>query len=248
MSSPLAATQQSSTRKSARGKVTELADQVVDVVDKSVEKQEEVSLERAATLPMEVEAESEVAAVAADLEEREGSAASTVIMESSSSRASAASAEVMEIARETSAIPMETSITRPSKSKVSSDLTKLAIDTPASPRRSRRASGLAPATELYDTLELRSRPITEVYSPLAKIGRSASEGATTLDTSRRSRARSGAVTTKEKEKIGEESGRMDEEEKEDGNMTVVELLRPRRRRRLGKKVGGWMRKRRRMAT
>merc|ERR1719397_2270959 len=148
MSSPLAATQQSSTRKSARGKVTELADHVVDVVAKSVEKQEEVSLERAATLPMEVEAESEseVAAVAADLEEREGSAASTVIMESSSSRTSATSTEVMEIARETSAIPMETSITRPSKSKVSSDLTKLVIDTPASPRRSRRASGFAPVT------------------------------------------------------------------------------------------------------
>ena len=106
---------------------------------------------------------------------------------------------------------------------MSSDLTKLAIDTPASPRRSRRASGLAPATELYDTLELRNRTITEVYSPLAKIGRSASEGATTLDTSRRSRARSGAVTTKEKEKIGEESARMEEGEKEDGNMTVVEL-------------------------
>ena len=94
--------------------MTELADQVVDVAAKSVEKQEEVSLERAATLPMEVEAEAEaeVAAVAADLEEREGSAASTVIMESSTSRASAASREVMEIARETSAIPMETSITR----------------------------------------------------------------------------------------------------------------------------------------
>ena len=95
--------------------MTELADQVVDVVAKSVEKQEKVSLERAATLPMEVEAEaeSEVEAAAADLEEREGSAASTVIMESSS-RASAASTEVMEeeIMGETSAIPMETSITR----------------------------------------------------------------------------------------------------------------------------------------
>ena len=112
---------------------------------------------------------------------------------------------------------------RPSKSKVSSDLTRLAIETPASPRRSRRASGLAPATELYDTLELRNRTITEVYSPLAKIGKSASEGTTTLDTSRRSRARSGAVTTKEKEKVGNESVRMEEGEKEDGNMTVVEL-------------------------
>merc|ERR1719234_1349192 len=121
---------------------------------------------------------------------------------------------------------MDTSITRPSKSKVSSDLTRLAIDnTPASPRRSRRASGLAPPTtgELYDTLELRNRTITEVYSPLSKIGmRSTSEDATTLDTSRRSRARSGAVTMKEKE----ESVRMEEEEgekEEGGNMTVVEL-------------------------
>merc|ERR1719234_347430 len=52
--------------------------------------------------------------------------------------------------------------------------------------------------------------------------RSSSEGATTLDTSRRSRARSGAVTMKEKE----ENARMEleEGEKEDGgNMTVVEL-------------------------
>merc|ERR1719391_1755915 len=118
----------------------------------------------------------------------------------SSSRASAASTEVMEQEEIVSeAIPMETSITRPSKSKVSSDLTRLAIDTPASPRRSRRASGLAPTADLYDTLELRNRTITEVYSPLAKIGRSASEGADTLDTSRRSRVKSGAVTTKEKE-------------------------------------------------
>merc|ERR1719391_852601 len=119
----------------------------------------------------------------------------------SSSRASAASTEVMEQEEIVSeAIPMETSITRPSKSKVSSDLTRLAIDTPASPRRSRRASGLAPtAADLYDTLELRNRTITEVYSPLAKIGRSASEVAASLDTSRRSRVKSGAVTTKEKE-------------------------------------------------
>lgn len=104
---------------------------------------------------------------------------------------------------------------------MSSDLTRLAIDTPASPRRSRRASGLAPSAELYDTLELRNRTITEVYSPLSKIGRSVSEGATTLDTSRRSRARSGAVTIKEK--VGDESVKMGEGEKEDGNMTVVEL-------------------------
>ena len=106
MSSPLAA---SSSRKSARGKVAEPVEQVVDVGVKNDEKQE-VPLERAATLPMEVEA---AEAVAADLEEREGSAASTVIMESSS-RASAASTEVMEedLVREASAIPMETSITR----------------------------------------------------------------------------------------------------------------------------------------
>merc|ERR1719295_1459458 len=148
----------------------------------------------------------------------------------SSSRASVASTEVMEEEEEeeivSEAIPMETSVTRPSKSKVSSDLTRLAIDTgPASPRRSRRASGLAPTADLYDTLELRNRTITEVYSPLAKIGRSASESAATLDTSRRSRARSGAVTTKEKEKVGDESMRTEDVEKkeEGGNMTVVEL-------------------------
>merc|ERR1719266_1990192 len=161
----------------------------------------------------------------------------------SSSRASAASTEVMEeeLVRETSDLPMETSVTRPSKSKVSSDLTRLAIDTPASPRRSRRASGLAPSAELYDTLELRNRTITEVYSPLSKIGRSVSEGTTTLDTSRRSRARSGAVTTKEKEKVTKEQESARMEESEDGNMTVVELLRPRREKRLpkNKRVRGW---------
>ena len=95
---------------------------------------------------------------------------------------------------------------------MSSDLTRLAIDPPASPRRSRRASGLAPASELFDTLELRNRTITEVYSPLAKMGRSASEGKATLDSSRRSRARSGAVTTKEKEKVTKE------QENADGNV------------------------------
>merc|ERR1712012_1234283 len=94
---------------------------------------------------------------------------------------------------------METSVSRPRKSKVSSDLTKLAIETSASPRRSRRASGLAPATERYDTLELRNRTVTEIYSPLAKLGRAATEGHTTLDTSRRSRTRSGLVMTREKE-------------------------------------------------
>ena len=105
---------------------------------------------------------------------------------------------------------------------MSSDLTKLAIETSASPRRSRRASGLAPATERYDTLELRNRTVTEIYSPLAKLGR-ATEGNSTLDTSRRSRARSGLVTTKEKE--AQESVKMEEElEKEDSiNLTVVEL-------------------------
>merc|ERR1719234_1618725 len=106
---------------------------------------------------MEVEADASEVEVPVEAE-REGSAASTVIMKSSS-RASAASTEVVmgeEIVSETSA--METSITRPSKSKVSSDLTRLAIETPASPRRSRRASGLAPTTgELYDSLELRNR-------------------------------------------------------------------------------------------
>ena len=106
---------------------------------------------------------------------------------------------------------------------MSSDLTRLAIETPASPRRSRRASGLAPAAELYDTLELRNRTITEVYSPLAKMGRSASEGKATLDSSRRSRARSGAVTSKEKEKVTKEQESARMEESEDGNMTVVEL-------------------------
>ena len=112
---------------------------------------------------------------------------------------------------------------RPRKSKVSSDLTKLAIETSASPRRSRRASGLAPATERYDTLELRNRTVTEIYSPLAKLGRAATEGNTTMDTSRRSRTRSGLVTTKEKE--AQESVKMEEElEKEDSiNLTVVEL-------------------------
>ena len=106
---------------------------------------------------------------------------------------------------------------------MSSDLTRLAIDPPASPRRSRRASGLAPASELFDTLELRNRTITEVYSPLAKMGRSASEGKATLDSSRRSRARSGAVTSKEKEKVTKEQEGARMEESEDGNMTVVEL-------------------------
>ena len=106
---------------------------------------------------------------------------------------------------------------------MSSDLTKLAIEISASPRRSRRASGLAPATERYDTLELRNRTVTEIYSPLAKLGRAATEGNTTLDTSRRSRTRSGLVTTKEKE--AQESVKMEEElEKEDSvNLTVVEL-------------------------
>ena len=103
---------------------------------------------------------------------------------------------------------------------MSSDLTKLAIETSASPRRSRRASGLAPATERYDTLELRNRTVTEIFSPLAKLGRAATEGNTTLDTSR---TRSGLVTTKEKE--AQESVKMEEElEKEDSiNLTVVEL-------------------------
>ena len=103
---------------------------------------------------------------------------------------------------------------------MSSDLTKLAIETSASPRRSRRASGLAPATERYDTLELRNRTVTEIFSPLAKLGRAATEGNTTLDTSR---TRSGLVTTKEKE--AQESVKMEKElEKEDSiNLTVVEL-------------------------
>ena len=55
------------------------------------------------------------------------------------------------------------------------------------------------------------------------MGRSASEGTATLDSSRRSRARSGAVTTKEKEKVTKEQESARMEESEDGNMTVVEL-------------------------
>jgi len=208
---------------------------VEHVVDaKQVEGDQQASLVRTETLPMDVEA-SELE-IAADVDKgedgnivrREGSAASTIIMESSLGKVSAASTEVMEDLEEekegdVASEAMETSVSRPRKSKVSSDLTKLAIETSASPRRSRRASGLAPATERYDTLELRNRTVTEIYSPLAKLGRAATEGNTTMDTSRRSRTRSGLVTTKEKE--AQESVKMEEElEKEDSiNLTVVEL-------------------------
>jgi len=205
---------------------------VVD--DKQVEDNQQASLARAETLPMDMgPSELELAADVDTREDdniarREGSAASTIIMESSLGKVSAASTEVMEDLEEekegdVASEAMETSVSRPRKSKVSSDLTKLAIETSASPRRSRRASGLAPATERYDTLELRNRTVTEIYSPLAKLGRAATEGNTTMDTSRRSRTRSGLVTTKEKE--AQESVKMEEElEKEDSiNLTVVEL-------------------------
>ena len=111
-SSPLVAATQSSTRRSARGKAsgTEPQEQILDVGVKGGEKQK--TLERAETLPMEVEA-AEVAAVAENIEEREGSAASTVIMESNSSKASVASTEVMEVVEEeASAVSMESSVNR----------------------------------------------------------------------------------------------------------------------------------------
>ena len=61
---------------------------------------------------MEVEV-AEVAAVTENIEEREGSAASTVIMESNSSKASVASTEVMEVVvEEASAVSMESSVNR----------------------------------------------------------------------------------------------------------------------------------------
>ena len=111
-SSPLAAATQSSTRRSARGKAsgTEPQEQILDVGVKGGEKPK--TLERAETLPMEVEA-AEVAAVKENIEEREGSAASTVIMESNSSKASVASTEVMEVVEEeASAVSMESSVNR----------------------------------------------------------------------------------------------------------------------------------------
>ena len=111
-SSPLMAATQSSTRRSARGKAsgTEPQEQILDVGVKGGAKPK--TLERAETLPMEVEA-AEVAAVTENIEEREGSAASTVIMESNSSKASVASTEVMEVVEEeASAVSMESSVNR----------------------------------------------------------------------------------------------------------------------------------------
>ena len=87
-----------STRKSARGQVP--VEHVVDA--KQVEKDQQASLVRAETLPMDVGAsELEIAADDDTREDgnivrREGSAASTIIMESSLGKVSAASTEVME--------------------------------------------------------------------------------------------------------------------------------------------------------
>ena len=111
-SSPLMTATQSSTRRSARGKAsgTEPQEQILDVGVIGGENPK--TLERTETLPMEVEA-AEVAAVTENIEEREGSAASTVIMESNSSKASVASNEVMEVVEEeASAVSMESSVNR----------------------------------------------------------------------------------------------------------------------------------------
>ena len=108
-----------STRKSARGQVP--VEHVVD--DKQVEDDQQASLVRAETLAMDVEA-SELE-LAADVDKgedgnivrREGSAASTIIMESSLGKVSAASTEVMEDLEEekegdVASEAMETSVSR----------------------------------------------------------------------------------------------------------------------------------------
>ena len=108
-----------STRKSARGQVP--VEHVVDA--KQVEDDQQASLVRAETLAMDVEAsELEIAADVDKREDgnivrREGSAASTIIMESSLGKVSAASTEVMEDLEEekegdVASEAMETSVSR----------------------------------------------------------------------------------------------------------------------------------------
>ena len=111
------------TRRSARGQLpgNEPVEHVVD--DKQVEDDQQASLVRTETLPMDVEA-SELE-IAADVDKgedgnivrREGSAASTIIMESSLGKVSAASTEVMEDLEEekegdVASEAMETSVSR----------------------------------------------------------------------------------------------------------------------------------------
>ena len=112
-----------STRRSARGQLpgNEPVEHVVDA--KQVEDDQQASLVRAETLAMDVEA-SELE-IAADVDKgedgnivrREGSAASTIIMESSLGKVSAASTEVMEDLEEekegdVASEAMETSVSR----------------------------------------------------------------------------------------------------------------------------------------